>query len=277
MDQRKTCRLVGFGLSVVLVSSLTPVSARSSAKTENPPPGPIITDRPTATASPVVVPPQTFQLEAGYLFSRSGGGSEATDVQELPDLLLRYGITSTVEIRLVAAGLTIQKGVDGELTGYSDIKIGTKIALADGSGARPQMGLLIDVTLPVGSREFSSGEVIPTVLFLGANNLSRHLDLTYNIGPSIITEERSGSKEINVDLNYTVALSRSVGGGVSLFAEFFGAIAFGSDRSGYLDFKAGTTILLSRRVQIDFRAGVGLSGDDPDWLVGAGFAFRIPR
>jgi hypothetical protein len=264
-------------LSIVLVLDPTPVSAQSSSKTVDPHLGPLITDRPTASASPLVVPPQTFQLELGYLFNRSGTGSDATDAQELPDLLARYGITSTVEIRLVASGWEIQRGVDGELTGFSDIKLGTKIALADGSGARPQMGLLVDVTLPVGSREFSGGEVIPTVLFLGANNLSRHLDLTYNIGPSIITEERSGGTETNVDLNYTVALSRSVGGGVSLFAELFGAIAFGSDRPGYLDFKAGTTILLSRLVQIDFRAGLGLAGDDPGWLVGAGFAFRIPH
>ena len=81
----------------------------------------------------------------------------------------------------------------------------------------------------------------------------------------------------NVDLNYAVALSGSVGGPFSLFGEFYGALASGSGRPDRHNFQAGTTILLSNLFQIDIRGGVGLVDNEPDWLVGAGLAFRVPH
>ena len=42
-------------------------------------------------------------------------------------------------------------------------------------------------------------------------------------------------------------------------------------------FDAGLTYLLNPRLQLDLSAGVGLSGAAPDWFVGTGVAFRVPR
>jgi len=68
-----------------------------------------------------------------------------------------------------------------------------------------------------------------------------------------------------------------LGGGLSLFGEFYGAFAFGANGLNRHSIQAGTTILLSPRFQIDIRGGVGLVENVPDWLVGAGLAFRVPR
>jgi len=261
------------GLFTVLVAISPVVSAQSSEEMDTPPPGPIVTDRPTQSASPVLVPPRTFQLEAGYKFSRN----EDVDAQVLPDLLARYGISQSVEARLVAAGLNIQRSADGRTTGFSDISLGAKIALAEESGARPQMALLVGASLPVGHSDFTSEYVIPEILFLGGNTLSDRLGLTYNVGPSFVTEKSSRGSDTNVDLKYSVALSGSVGGDFSLFGEIYGAFAFGSNRLDSRAFQAGTTILLSPRFQIDFRAGIGQSENENGWLVGAGLAFRVPR
>ena len=268
--------ILALALSGILVAASPRVSAQSSGAAD-PPPGPIVTDRPTDSASPLLVPRHTFQLEAGYKFSRIGDDSGSTDVQVLPDLLARYGITKKVEARLVAAGLTIQSGADAKSTGFSDISVGAKIFLADESGGRPQMALLVDVSLPVGHSDHSNGYEIPKVLFLGANCLSDRLALTYNIGPSFITVKSNGETDTNLDLSYAVALSGSVGGPFSLFGEFFGAFAFGADRLDRHDFQAGTTILLTRLFQVDIRGGLGLVDTEPNWLFGAGLAFRVPR
>jgi hypothetical protein len=240
-------------------------------------PGPIVTDRPTDSASPLLVPRHSFQLEAGYKFSHFVNDSGSTDVQVFPDLLARYGITKKVEARLAAAGLTIESGAEAKPTGFSDISVGAKIFLADESGGRPQMALLVDVSLPVGQSDQTSGYAIPKVLFLGANSLSDRLALTYNLGPSFITATSNGETATNLDLSYAVALSGSVGGPFSLFGEFFGAFAFGANRPDRHGFQAGTTILLTRLFQIDIRGGLGLVDNAPDWLVGAGLAFRVPR
>jgi hypothetical protein len=276
-DHRFRTRTITLGLFAVLVAISPVVSAQSSEETGTPPPGTILTDRPTDSASPVLVPPHTFQLEAGYKFSRNEDGLDSIDAQVLPDLLARYGINQSVEARLVAAGLNIKKSADGTTTGFSDISLGAKIALADESGARPQMALLVGASLPVGHKDFTSEYVIPEILFLGANSLSDRLGLTYNVGPSFVTEKSHGGSDTNIDLNYAVALSGSVGGVFSLFGEIYGAFAFGTNRLDRHGFQAGTTILLNPLFQIDFRAGIGQSENENGWLVGAGLALRVPR
>ena len=171
----------------------------------------------------------------------------------------------------------IERGADGKKTGISDISLGAKIALADESGARPQMALLVGVSLPVGHSDFTSKYVIPEILFLGANSLSDRLGLTYNVGPSFVREKKNRGSDTHIDLKYSVALSGSVGGPFNLFGEFYGVSAFGSNRLDSRAFQAGTTILLSPLFQIDFRAGIGQSGNENGWLVGAGLAFRVPH
>lgn len=261
-----------------LLAAIPPAtSAQATEPREAPAPEPIVTDRPTDSASPLLVPPRTFQLEAGYKFSRIEDDSATTDVQVLPDLLARYGINRKVEARLVAAGWTIQSGADNKATGFSDISLGAKFHLADERSRRPQMGLLVDVSLPVGHSDHTNNYVIPKILLLGSTSLSGGLGLTYNIGPSFVTSNSNGESDTTVDLNYAAALSGSVGGPFSLFGELYGAWAFGSDRLSRHNFQAGTTILLSRLFQIDIRGGVGLVDNEPDWLVGAGLAFRVPH
>jgi len=237
----------------------------------------MVTDRPTDSASAVVVPRQTFQLELGYKFSRTENDSATTDAHVLPDLLARYGISHKVELRLVAGGWTVESGTGGETSGFTDISLGTKIALVNEIGKPSQMGILVDVSLPVGDDDFSNEYVVPKVLFLQSHNLTDRHGLTYNIGPSFVTSESDGESESHVDLNYAVALNGSIGGGFNLFGELYGAFAFGSNGLNRHNFQAGTTILLSPRFQIDIRGGVGLVENEPDWLVGAGLAFRVPR
>jgi hypothetical protein len=217
-----------------------------------------------------------FQVELGYNFSRQETGSDQIDTRNFPDLLLRYGINSRVEARLSGGGWTFQDDASGNRDGLSDLSLGAKIALADELGHRPQMSLLVDLSLPVGHNDFTCDFAIPKVLFLAANGLTDRIALTYNLGPSFVTSENNGEKQTNVDFNYAIALSGAASGSVSVFGEFYGALISGSKSPDRHFFQAGTTVLISRRFQIDLRGGVGLVDNEPDWLVGAGLAFRLP-
>ena len=277
---RRTCRWTGamlVWLGVIVGPSLLAMPAPAQDLEEPNDPGPIVTDRPTEGASPLLVPARLFQLELGYKLSRINKGEARTDTQLFPDLLARYGIKRKVEARLVAAGWSFQSGDEAGPDGFSDVSLGAKIHLADELGRRPQMALLVDVSLPVGHNEVSNDYVIPKVLFLGSNTLSDRLALTYNLGTTFVTAETEGGKETSTDLNYAVALSGSVGGPFSLFGELFGAFVFGSSLPDRHNFQFGTTILLNPRFQIDLRAGGGFVENEPDWLVGAGLAFRLPH
>lgn len=263
-------------LALLLVAGSVAANAQASQESETDL-GPIVTDRPTDSASPLLVPARLFQFEIGYKLSRINTGTASTDTRLFPDLLARYGINKKVEARLVAAGWSFQSGDEAGPGGFSDVSLGAKIHLAEERGRRPQMALLVDVSLPTGARGVTSDYVIPKILFLGSNSLSDRIALTYNVGPSFVTAETGGEKETDANLNYAVALSGSVGGPFGLFGELFGAFVVGSNLPDRHNFQFGTTILLSRRFQIDLRAGGGFVENEPDWLVGAGLAFRLPH
>jgi hypothetical protein len=237
---------------------------------------PIVTDRPTDSASPLLLPKGTFQIETGYKFSRFGNNPGHADSHEFPDLLARFAINHRFEARLFSSGWTLKQGSSGKQDGFSDITLGTKIALADAQGHRPQMGLLVDVSMPVGHSDITNDYVIPRVLFLGGSNLTDRLALTYNLGPRLVTTKSDGDKQTDVDLNYAVALSGATGTSVSLFGEIYGAFASGDGRPNGHTFQAGATLLLNPTLQLDIRGGFGLVDSVPDWLFGVGIAFRLP-
>ena len=138
------------------------------------------------------------------------------------------------------------------------------------------MSLLADVSLPVGQAAFTDDYVIPKVLFLATSTLTDRFGLTYNLGPSLVTRKSNDETRTDVTLNYAVALNGAAGGAVSLFGEVYGALVSGEGLPDRHAFQAGATVLLTRNLQVDVRGGLGMVDSVPDWLVGAGVAFRLP-
>ena len=87
-------------LITALLTSTAAFSAEASEKTSDSPDRPLVTNRPTDSASPELVPRSTLQIELGYKFTRLDTESGRTDTQELPDLLVRFGISERIEARL---------------------------------------------------------------------------------------------------------------------------------------------------------------------------------
>jgi len=251
--------------------------ACSLARAETPATAALVTDRPTDSVAPVVVPAGSLQVEAGYRFSRFDTAAGDIDTHLFPDLLLRYGVHPRFEARLFASGWNITDTPDDTDTAFSDVSLGAKIYLADAQGYRPQMAVLLDVSFPVGAEQVTSDYVIPKVLFAGAHSLPRNWGLTYNVGPSYVTYQQQGQHEADWDLNYAVALGRAVDKRLSLFAEIYGAYISGRDLPDRHNLQAGLTWLLTPKVQLDARLGTGLSSTDEDLFAGAGIAFRLPR
>ena len=262
-------------IAVLLITfAATPLTADESASPSSG--GSIATDRPTDSASPTLVPWRTLQFELGYKFSRHDTRAGRVDTQELPDLLTRYGITERFEARLTASGWTFRNTDTGRQDGFTDVSIGAKFALADERGRRPQMALLADVSVPVGDRAFTNDYVIPKVLFLATSSLTDRLDLTYNVGPSFVTRKTNNERQTDVTLNYAVALSGAVTGTVNIFGELYGAVVSGQGLPDRHSAQAGATVQVNQNIQIDFRGGVGFVNNVPDWLIGVGFAYRLP-
>ncbi len=237
--------------------------------------GPIGTDRPTDAASPLLVHPGAFQLESGYKVTEldAPGGTEYSHLA--PDLLMRYGVSERVEVRAYVPGWVEETG--GGASGFSDVSVGAKIHLADEEGLRPQSALIIEASVPWGSDDVTADETIPKVLFLGSHTLNDVWSVTYNVGPSFVTSRINGQREEYVDWNYAVGAAASVGNGLALFAEVFGAAVDDNGGEDRQNLQVGATWLLTDQLQVDARVGRGLVSNEPDWFAGFGVSLRLPR
>ena len=265
----------------MLLTVPVPLLAQSSESPASFEPTPIVTDRPSESAGPTVVPRYALQVEMGYKFSRVMTEDRRTDTHELPDLLLRFGVVRRLEARVTATGYGFKyQDSDGrreKQAGFNDVSVGVKWALTEDRALRPALSLLADVSLPVGDTDFSDGYVNPKFLLLVTNTLTERLSLTGNVGPSLIKLRVGDENKTVVDLSYTAMLSGPLTERAGWFAELFGAFALSDARTSSHSIQAGLTFLAKHNCQFDVRAGAGAVGDAPDWLLGAGLAVRFPR
>jgi hypothetical protein len=235
----------------------------------------LVTDRPTDSVSPIVVPKGSFQFEAGYKYARLETNGFSADQHTFPDFLFRYGLGERYEVRLYAAGWNAQEVGGENETSFSDISVGTKIELLPKWGRMTKSSLLVDVALPTGSDSDGGDYVIPKVLFVGGYEFSARYGLTYNIGPSLVNFKRAGEREHRWDLNYAVAFSALARPNLNLFAELYGRVRQGSVPESH-SAQVGATVRVAAKLQLDCRVGAGLVRAAPDWFAGLGLAFRLP-
>lgn len=228
-----------------------------------------MTDRPTDAASPLLVAPGRFQFESGYKLTDLSGGGSSTLSHLAPDLLIRNGLSETVELRAFIPGWVQETG-DGNASGFSDISIGAKMHLADESGWRPESAVLIEASLPTGSSDITADDPIPKALFLGSHTLNDAWSVTYNAGASFITGD-----DDRIEWNYAIGAATALPSGVTVFAEIFGAEVSESGFDDRRSIQAGATWLLNNRLQLDARAGGGLIDSDPDWFLGFGVSLLL--
>jgi hypothetical protein len=238
--------------------------------------GPMVTDRPTEGASPLLVAPGHMQLEGGYRLTDVPDAGASRQRHLAPDLLLRFGVDERLELRTYLPGWVHETGVEGT-TGFSDISVGAKLHLAPERGLRPQSALIVEASLPVGAQAVTADYPVPKVLFLASHQLSDTWSVTWNLGPSLNRARVEGRREEALDWNYAVAASAALPGGVTLFAELFGADVDPDLGPRRRNAQAGATWLLGDRFQLDARAGAGLTDEEPDWFIGLGVSLRLPN
>ena len=269
-------------LGCVLLFVGLATSTAHSQSTREEKEAPLIADRPSESTSALVLPRLTLQFEAGYTFKRRDTDERRVDTQELPDALFRYGVTSRLEARLQVTGWSFSDilTVDGYQIedGFNDVSIGATFSLTKGKGWVPALGVLGAVSLPVGETGFTDGYTRPKFLALMDFTPSDRIGLTVNVGPDIlrVRDEKKGDKTVT-DLRYVATVETIATDRIGLFGEVYGALALNESRKNRLSCQGGITFLLARLFQLDARAGVGVAGNVPDWLVGAGLSFRIPH
>lgn len=225
----------------------------------------LITDRPDATESPILVPKGYLQIEMGSQFSHG-------DAQE--DLiygtgLLRIGVLDNLEIRL---GLDYSKSTfkqtitEEEFNSFSPLLVGFKIGVAKEQGILPEIALLGHLSLPYTSKALDNTGV--DMRFAFSHTLSERSGISYNLGAGW-DGDSNGLQYI-----YTVSYGYSINQKLGWFGEIYGDVPEHLEATHYVD--SGFTYLLANNFQLDAYIGTAIN-NDPNLILGAGFSYRIPH
>jgi len=196
--------------------------------------------------------------------------------------LARIGVVNRLEFRVGSSGgiweSTREAGERSSTSGGGDMDIGAKLYLWEEQGWLPESALLVGLSLPVGSKGFSSETSDPSFRMSLSHTLGNRFSLGYNLGASreSLPEDGSSFESLSV-FNYTAVLGMGVTDRLGAFVEFFGDIPFRAQEPASHLFDGGITFLVWKNLQLDTSFGVGLSESAEDWFAGAGVSFRLPR
>ena len=249
-----------------MVGTLAPPATAQSVESR-----PLVTDRPTFTASTSVVAPGAVVLESGYTLSRANGVS----THALGEALFRIGLSTKAEIR-VGLNSFAWAGAGGP-DGLEDASLGFKVELASGSDSRrfdplrPAVALLIGTTIPTGSTEFGESEMQPGAVLALSWHVSDRVGMSVNTNVAAASESGERYGQFSGAGSMGISVSERVG----VFGEYFIFAPPGLDQETTGLLHGGITILISPDFQVDGRAGRSLHGVDTDVFVGVGFATRF--
>lgn len=247
--------------------------------------GEIVTDRPDQTESAVTVPKGTVQIELGTVYESDKIKSTSLLVPgytiktlSIPGVLVRWGILKNVELRFGAEYLSQSIDYAGNNlllfneteSGLLPLAIGTKIQLFTEKGSRPDAAFIFHLNIPFKKNDPFQSEYVGTDFRVSvAHTLSERFSLSYNLGG-----EWDGNAPAATGI-YTLALGMSIAGNLSGYIESYGFLPQGSEPDHRLD--GGFTYLIARNIQADVSGGIGISDISPDYFIGAGISFRLPK
>jgi hypothetical protein len=245
----------------------------------------IITDRPDQTESAVTVPKGFFQAEIGVSMEgdKYSGLFNQQDLTmktySAPGILLRYGLTKNIELRLASEFISAKTTAELQTfpptsfettqSGVGPLVLGTKFELVKETKSFPQTAFIFHLTIPVGDNAFQPGNTGADFRFAMSHSLSERFALSYNLGG-----EWNGNSPAPTGI-YTLSLAISLVRNFSMFVESYGFLPQGDSPDHRLD--GGFTYLIAKNVQADISAGIGINEKSPDYFIGGGISFRLPR
>jgi hypothetical protein len=239
----------------------------------------IKTDRPDQTESASTTPPRYFQIEIGGLFESDKRGSLTEHNFLVPTILTKYGLSKTVEFRLITElggnGQMRRGSADKFTLGIKPVLAGFKVNLFKENRKKfiPKTSFLGHIGISQLSSDFyETHRSFPQFRFLMEHTLTDKASLGYNLGM-----EWNGFSD-NPSTIYSISLARDLGQGFGAFGEFYGNFTrydIPNEIVGDHRFDAGVTYLYRHDVQFDVSSGFGVNKRSPDYFLSAGASFRF--
>jgi hypothetical protein len=221
-------------------------------------------DRPGLSTGTYTMAPNTYQLEFGY--SRSIGRSNPPSYTSVyPELLIRTGLTSKLEINLFWPGWqVINSDITAREQSRSGIVVGGKYRLSETE--RFNLSALLQVATPIASGT-SGMNVDPTLGILwdyqGNSSLSW-------FGAFQLASEDAGTKRETI-AQFALGSSITLTDRLGIYLEYFRSSTLSSTADVNQPLNGGFTYLITPKIQFDLYAGVGLNRST-DHFMGTGLA-----
>jgi Putative MetA-pathway of phenol degradation len=242
---------------------------------------PLQTDRPGFGDCPTTVGCGICQLELGYQYTYNHDGNASQIDHSYPQSLLRIGaLANWFELRI---GWSMEQetdrifGVSSQTAvGSDDMNVGFKIALTPQDECRPQMGLVVDMSVPSGSSAFTAGEVLPEVEWIYQWALTKKLSV---VGRTFLTcAVDGGTGDPYLEFSQAIETDFQITEEIGSYVEWHTSTPDGADTDRTQQvFEGGYTLLLNKNLQLDAEAGVGLNDATPDYFIGTGICYRRGR
>ncbi|MBN2291878.1 MAG: transporter [Pirellulales bacterium] len=237
----------------------------------------LVADRPDFTEASSVVGRYRLQIEGGYTYTRDDSAGVLSREHVLPELLLRYGLNDSLELRIGWAGHLFSSQIGSaellpfESSGGSGLSVGFKEQFSDNNGYIPESSLIYSLDLPGGDSEVGSDRVGVSIVSAYSWELTDRISIGGNTGCNFISP---GGDYFN-NFAQSLVVSLSVSERFGIYQEWIMLAYSGADDSRpehYYD--GGITYLFTPNFQWDWRAGVGLTEASADFFTGTGFAVR---
>ena len=260
----------------LVVMSIAP---RPSAAQTSPPP--LVTDRPSFTSAARVVGPGTVQLESGVSVTRDhlevdGVGRVEFTTLELPNALLRAGLTRRLELRAAMIGWirsTSDRGFAEPESLLSTVDLAAEYQFARQEGLGVDLAVIAGVSVP--TQDFGSGDntLDPFSQFVW----SRDLTDTVNLGGMAAWSLPSSAGHRLETFSASLVFGHPLGGPWSAFWEAVGGNQDTDDDKVAWTGNFGVQLAVGDDAQLDAFVGRGFNDRAADWAFGAGLSVRFHR
>jgi hypothetical protein len=260
---------------------LTLLRWNSDAEADGGPPAldePLATDRPDFTEASCTVGRGVVQIESGYTYFFDNDGMTQLQAHSFPETLVRIGMLAEwFELR-VAFNYLVENHRGGfipeALGGFQDLYVGAKLGLTQQQGIWPEMALIPQARVPVGSAVFTSDCFQPGVNWCYGWDLTERWTFAGSTQANSFVDGETARSYAQIAQSLTTGymLTEKLG----WYGEWFFFSPWGADTAvaeHYLD--SGFFFVLTNTLQFDLRAGKGIGERAIDYFSGAGVSVRF--
>jgi len=235
---------------------------------------PLTTDRPGFGDSAFTVGEGVFQFESGYAFS----DYEGYYVHDAGQLLLRYGLSDRLELRVGITSLVKEDGAATDRSGWANSSLGIKYDLTGDNSDKGNLALILGSTIPSGI-DFGASR---TRLFGGLSGdwaLSEKSSISssflfQSIDDSLTATLYYNRSDLIGNIDFAVGYA-AVLNNEDLPTDGNGDIIPGSrtEDEHLIDFNA--VFPIDNDSQFDIYAGAGLTEESANYVFGFGYVRRF--